>query len=204
MTLDEYRTRRAERKRGDIIRAARLLFASEGVEGASMAEIAKEAAVSTATLYRHFEDKEQLFSAVVDELVAAVLPDEAPPEAPPREALTEISLRYGQLLSDPEIRGLVRAVVSARGSAARFRTRLGRRGKSIFARAFSDAIRRLRRDGALDPDIDVDRARSELQGMIEHYTLVRGLLFDERPSKKKLRDQVEGCVETWFARWGKR
>ncbi|MDJ0788469.1 MAG: TetR/AcrR family transcriptional regulator [Myxococcota bacterium] len=204
MSLEDFRARRADQKRTAIVEAASELFAERGVDRVSMAAIANAAGVSTATVYRHFEDKEDLFGAVLDRLVADVLTaDEAPP-ANGNDGLLAVAFRYGRLLSQPRVQGLVRAVISSRGGSGGLADRLGRHGKAIFAKEFRREIRRLEDEGAVDPEIDLDRARSELQGMIEHYTLTRGLLFDQRPSPRKLREQVEDSVETWFARWGKR
>ncbi len=202
MTLEEFRSRRADQKRAAIVAAATRLFAERGFDRVSMATLAEEAGVSTATVYRHYEDKADLFGAVLDALVEEFLPRRREPGPPGDDPpLTELCLRYGRLLSTPRVVGLVRAVVANSEATEGFRLRLAKHGKAIFAGEFGREIRRLARDGGLEKGIDVERARSELQGMIEHYTLVRGLLFGQRPGPRKLREVVEGCLETWHARW---
>lgn len=62
---DAPRGPRAERKRRDILRAAREVFLSDGYAGASITEVAARADASKVTVYRHFGDKERLFVAVV-------------------------------------------------------------------------------------------------------------------------------------------
>lgn len=65
------RERRKDEKRQTIIAAAREVFRSQGFFEATTAEIAKRAAVGTATLYRYAADKnELLLMAVSDELAA--------------------------------------------------------------------------------------------------------------------------------------
>lgn len=54
-------------KRRQIIDGARRIFLSQGFDAASMGEIAKAAGVSKGTLYVYFENKEQLFGAIVSE-----------------------------------------------------------------------------------------------------------------------------------------
>ena len=59
-------------KRRAIIDAARSVFARDGYARASIDAIAAEAAVSTRTIYNHFEGKEDLFSAVLQTSAAEV------------------------------------------------------------------------------------------------------------------------------------
>jgi len=62
---------RSARKREAILEAATTLFLRSGYLGTSMDEIAALAAVSKQTVYKHFADKERLFSAIVIALVDA-------------------------------------------------------------------------------------------------------------------------------------
>ncbi len=52
-------------KRRQIIEGARQVFMSQGFDGTSMNEIARAAGVSKGTLYVYFQNKEQLFEAIV-------------------------------------------------------------------------------------------------------------------------------------------
>ena len=74
------RTRRdqtKEAKRDDILAAARSLFLSEGYDGASMGKIAAAAGLTPNTLYWYFRDKDELFVAVADLYLDALLQDHA-------------------------------------------------------------------------------------------------------------------------------
>src|SRR3954468_2511889 len=53
--------------RGRILREARLLFTAQGYAAVSMQQIADAAGVNKATLYHHFDDKEDLFVSVMAE-----------------------------------------------------------------------------------------------------------------------------------------
>jgi len=61
--------RRAEDRPREICAAALQVFAEKGFAAAKLDEIAKRAGVSKGTLYLYFEDKEQLFRAVVRDTV---------------------------------------------------------------------------------------------------------------------------------------
>ncbi|NUO99613.1 MAG: TetR/AcrR family transcriptional regulator [Nonomuraea sp.] len=63
MTADE--DGRTARKRRQILDAARGVFLRNGYVGASMDEVASLASVSKQTVYKHFSDKEQLFTTII-------------------------------------------------------------------------------------------------------------------------------------------
>ena len=66
-TVQEKRVRlKSEEKRSQIIDAAGVLFVVNGFEKVSMEEIAKSAGVSKQTVYSHFGNKQQLFTAAID------------------------------------------------------------------------------------------------------------------------------------------
>src|SRR5437588_9315210 len=52
-------------KRRQIMDGARAVFLAQGFDAASMGEIARVAGVSKGTLYVYFENKEELFDAIV-------------------------------------------------------------------------------------------------------------------------------------------
>src|SRR5262249_14870021 len=54
-----------ERKQG-IVSAVRKLFARKGLEGTTTRELAKEAGVSEALLYKHYPSKEALYEAMLE------------------------------------------------------------------------------------------------------------------------------------------
>ena len=58
-----------DRKRASIVGAAVEEFRSRGYYTASMNRIAEQAEVSKRTLYRHFDSKEALFDAIIEELM---------------------------------------------------------------------------------------------------------------------------------------
>ncbi|MGB3808961.1 MAG: TetR/AcrR family transcriptional regulator [Parvibaculum sp.] len=65
MGLEQYRRTVSETKRASILKAGRENFLKNGFSRAAVADIAREADVSTATLYKHFSSKDELFAAVV-------------------------------------------------------------------------------------------------------------------------------------------
>lgn len=56
---------RSARKRRAILEAATAVFLDTGYQGSSVDQIAAQAAVSKQTVYKHFADKEQLFTRII-------------------------------------------------------------------------------------------------------------------------------------------
>src|SRR5436853_5560371 len=54
----------SEERRAAIVKAVRRVFAEKGFDGTTTRELAKAAGVSEALLFRHFPNKEALFSAM--------------------------------------------------------------------------------------------------------------------------------------------
>jgi AcrR family transcriptional regulator len=65
MSIRDRREREKEQRRNDIINAAEKLFFAKGYDDVSMNDIANEVELSKATLYLYFNNKEELFFAIV-------------------------------------------------------------------------------------------------------------------------------------------
>ncbi|HEX6509726.1 MAG TPA: TetR/AcrR family transcriptional regulator C-terminal domain-containing protein [Chloroflexota bacterium] len=109
---------RWDRKHRAIMEAASALFLSQGYLGASMDDVAAAAAVSKHTVYSHFADKEQLFSAIIlattdqiDELVGAVASTLADTDDLERD-LGELARRFLDALMEPDLLRLRRLVIA--------------------------------------------------------------------------------------------
>lgn len=70
-SVPRVRMSRAER-RALLLRSARALFAERGYDGTSTADLARAAACSEAVIYQHFDSKQDLFVAVLEEQGAAM------------------------------------------------------------------------------------------------------------------------------------
>lgn len=213
MSLQDFRDNRAQEKRAAVIGAATELFAEFGFNAVSMANLADAAGVSTATLYRHFADKESVFGEVIDALVRNVLATDAEPadgestgdvaEESPDELhpLRIAARRYATILCDPVVLGLLRAVVADTEASGGFRARLAEHGGAVFASEFEQEIAALFDDRDPDQTLNVQQAGVELRAMLEHFTMLRGLLFNEVPGPADLDRLIERSVESWAKRW---
>ena len=62
----------SEKKRIDILQAAEQLFFESGVEHTSMDQIAAKAGASKRTVYNHFTTKDELFKAILNDMLAKI------------------------------------------------------------------------------------------------------------------------------------
>lgn len=67
------RPRTTQERRAVILAAARTVFETQGLEGASLRAIATEAGYTPAALYFHFESKEALYAALLHDALAICL-----------------------------------------------------------------------------------------------------------------------------------
>ncbi len=88
-----------------IVRAARTLFLRDGVDGASLREIARGARTSIGMVYYYFPTKDELFLAVLEEVYKKLLDDLAAEMAAEDGAERKIRALYKRLgsLSDAEV-----------------------------------------------------------------------------------------------------
>lgn len=140
------------RKRLAIVRAARQAFLDGGYAKASMDSIAKAAGVGIKTIYRHFENKDDLFSAVMqaacnpeafDEVSGEWKKQAGEPERPwfskpPRTALVAAGIEYLQhVLSDEQL-ALYRVVTQDAHTfpelGRRYREQVVERSYDVFIR----------------------------------------------------------------------
>jgi AcrR family transcriptional regulator len=67
MGTAERKKREKEQRRQEILKAAKEVFFSKGLEAATMDEIARRAQLSKGTLYLYFKSKEELYVSLMDE-----------------------------------------------------------------------------------------------------------------------------------------
>ena len=117
----------AHGSRAAILEAAQQLFMRDGFHGISMRQIAEAVGVTKAALYYHFQDKEELFVAIVEQYLlamSAMIDEVAAGGGSARERVSELVRRI--LAQPPEQRSIIRLASQEVGSIsppnrARFR-----------------------------------------------------------------------------------
>lgn len=207
MTASVMGESRSERKRQLVLKAARAIFARDGFSQAGMEDVARSAGVSTATLYAHFPGKADLFRIVVEAALADIAgrvrrPADAQGDA--RARLRAFGLAYAEFYCAADSRALFRMVIAERrrfpGLADHFRDQ----ARTALGGTLLTVVDELARNG----EIVIDKpswAAGQLQGMIEHATLVLGLVAgDHVMPVRPLETIVHEAVETFLARYAVR
>jgi TetR/AcrR family transcriptional repressor of mexJK operon len=124
-TADNPKAALMARKRDVIIKAALAAFLRDGYAGSSVNRVAEDAGVSIKTLYRHFDNKDDLFVAVIQTACKANAGGGEPPwlDLPPTEGLAEAGSEHLSFILSAEQLALYRVVT---GEAQRF-PELGKR-----------------------------------------------------------------------------
>ena len=102
-------------KRRQILDGARAVFLAQGFDAASMGEIARAAGVSKGTLYVYFENKEELFEAIVHEQCQAQAEglfdlDATNPDV--EAVLTHLGTNFVKFLCEPGKASPLRTVIA--------------------------------------------------------------------------------------------
>lgn len=189
-------------KRDAIIQAGARVFMEQGFESANMDEVARLANVSKATIYSHFDGKQDLFGAIITGRCQAMIPmieAAALGDQPPAEALRTIGRQFLDLLLSKGPLSLYRVVLA---EAARFPA-LGRAfyqsGPDKVAGALADYLARQHEAGVLDvPNPRV--SAEQFFGMVLGQAHVRVLLgvTESVPAPDERGEIVELAVRTFL------
>jgi TetR/AcrR family transcriptional regulator, mexJK operon transcriptional repressor len=202
---------RSAQKRRSILEAATTAFLRNGYRGTSMDEIAAVAGVSKQTVYKHFADKESLFSEIVTGAVEEAgdpvqqevrgLHDSGDVEAD----LRGLARRLLERVMQPPILRLRRLVIA---EAARF-PELGRtfyeQGPGRTIAELTTAFERLASRGALEVD-DPGLAAAHFNWLVMSIPLNRAMLLgeDEPPAAEELKRYADAGVRTFLAAYAGR
>lgn len=102
-------------RREAIIEAATRIFAEKGFAGASNREIAREAGISSGLIYWYFQDKTELFQAVIRRLFplqGLQIPDEPVPDVPLEHLLGSIGHQFITIVTSQDSLQLIRLALN--------------------------------------------------------------------------------------------
>lgn len=197
---------RSARKRRAILEAGHTVFLRDGYLGTSMDEVAALAAVSKATIYKHFADKETLFSEIVTAAVDAAS-DPNYEEVMRLGETDDIALglralarRQLERVMQPQILQLRRLVI---GEAGRF-PELGRifyeRGPGRTIDALASVFDTLTKRGVVTLE-DPALAAAHFNWLVMSIPLNRAMLVgdDRTPPARELRHYADAGVDAFLA-----
>ena len=204
MTADDLLATADEKRRG-ILRVARKHFMTEGYAATGMEAVARDAGVSTATLYAHFPGKADLFNNVIEDAsneFARRMAQVGALRGDARARMRGFAIAYASFMADPFVRSVFRLVAAERRRFASTADRFFKRGRDQFGAVLIAAIKELVAGG----ELRVERpswAAGQLMGMIEHPVFLVPLVTgDEVVAKRSVEQIAEEAVETFLARYG--
>lgn len=135
-----------------ILHAARERFLAQGVDGASLRAIAKDAGTSIGMVYYYFPTKDDLFLAIVEEVYERLLSDLSvalAPDAPVPERIRRLYERIGRLDAEETlvVRLVLREALVSSARLERIVERFQRGHIPLVLRTIADGVK----DGTFDP-----------------------------------------------------
>ncbi len=203
--------RRSARKRKAILQAAATVFLSNGYSGSSMDEIAALARVSKQTVYKHFADKERLFSQIVTATVDEIANPNTDEVLHLKDSgdlerdLRRFARRQLRAVMEPRLLQLRRLVI---GEAGRF-PQLGRlfydRGPGRTIDALAAMFEQLASRGALELD-DPRLAAAHFNWLVMSIPLNQAMLLgeDEPATHGELNRYADAGVRAFLVAYRKR
>jgi TetR/AcrR family transcriptional regulator, mexJK operon transcriptional repressor len=191
-------------KRAAFVDAARTAFFAHGYGATSMSSIAATVGGSKTTLWSHFRSKEELFAAVVDDIVeryGTALSIDLPPDAAVAQTLQRFAVELMTTIMSRPILNLHRVVTGECGRfpelAAVFWDRGPKRGKARLAGFIEAAMS----DGRLRPG-DPMRAAQQFVALCQAERFQPVLLaMTEVPDAASIEEGVAVAVDAFMRIW---
>jgi TetR/AcrR family transcriptional regulator, mexJK operon transcriptional repressor len=188
--------RRQTQRRAEILAAATALFFEKGYGRTSMDDVLNIIGGSKRTLYHHFKGKEELFAAIVSNVLRRVLTGlEGKVTGDFRRDLLAMGIRYLEALFMPETLALYRAMISEAAFFPELARTCFENGPITRTRSFVqffEAQNRLGKIVVRDPET---AARHFIAMLRADYHLA-ALLTGRKFSSRQIREMVEKAVDT--------
>ncbi|TWT82808.1 HTH-type transcriptional regulator RutR [Planctomycetes bacterium CA13] len=188
--------RMTDRKKKAVLDAAVKEFIANGYDNTSMDMIATTANVSKRTVYHHFPSKEDLFAAIIDEMVNRIeLVSEFSYDSKKSlvTQLNTIALEIVRSVSDVDFLGLSKVIVSRLMTAPEFSQFMSDQTARIDNR-LAEWLRLAHADGRMaikQPEV----AAEQLMGLLLSYAFWPALLgIKKKTSVKPQKQYVKECV----------
>jgi len=197
------------RKHSAILEAATTLFLRNGYRGTSMDEIAALAGVSKQTVYKHFADKERLFSEIVTRTVDEVadpvhdevlnLRDSGDLEAD----LRDLARRQLAAVMQPRLLQLRRLVIGEAGRFPALGHTFYERGPGRTITALATAFEHLAARGLLQLD-DPRLAAAHFNWLVMSIPLNQAMLLgqDKPATRAELNRHADAGARAFLAAYG--
>jgi AcrR family transcriptional regulator len=189
----------AAQRHQQILAVAAELFARQGFHGTTTRQIAEQAQVNEAILFRHFPQKEDLYWAVIEEKcrktpMRELLKERLAAGESERRVLAEIAMALlEQNVADTT---LTRLLLFSALEKHELSTRFVKTYVAGFNDLLAEYIRGRIRAGAFRR-VDPELAARAFLGMVLHHFLVQEVLGERRFHKFDMREVCETFADIW-------
>ena len=198
-----YREAIYQEKAEAILKAAFLVFSEHGFKKASIAKIAAEGKVSPATIYKHYKDKNALFSGVMSKMWEKSAEEilRFPENISPIDALTRIGQQYTKLLMRDDVRKIFKVIIAEVHDFPELGDLLYEKGKKPYLDALEGFIRRQTQEAVFDVS-NIALAARQFLGMINDVVFWPRLLVPKiYYTQQQSEEIVSEAVHTFLARY---
>jgi TetR/AcrR family transcriptional repressor of mexJK operon len=193
-----------DQRRDAFVAAARAAFFENGYAGTTMSAISAKVGGSKTTLWTYFPCKQDLFTAVVDDIVeqyACALSVDLPPELPVAEVLEHFAAAMLSTMLSPPIINLYRVVT---GEVGRF-PELGRlffeRGPKRGKARLAAYLESMMADGRLRKG-DASLASRQFASMCQANSFQLALFGIEISTPDVVARDITSAVDSFLRAWG--
>jgi len=170
------RTKRSERTRAALLRAARTVFTQTDFHDARIADIVEGAQMAHGTFYTHFDSKEDIFLAVLHEVLEGYFAEPGPTVGTaPIDRIDRASRRFLEFYAaNARVMASIEplATVDERFAALRRATRLAYLDRVVAS------VRRWQKEGLADQDVDAEHLATALAAMAERMAYLACVFHD--------------------------
>lgn len=188
-----------------IVEAARAEFLRNGYGATTMSAIAATLGGSKTTLWSYFRSKEELFAAVIDDLVdrfGEALRLELSPELDVREGLALFGETLMRTINRPQILAMHRMVIAEAGRSSRLGKMVWSRGPVRGMNLLGDWLAGQMRCGLLR-ESDPLAAAKHFLGLCQAGSYWPHLLGAQpKPTAAQIATEITGAVEVFLAGYG--
>jgi AcrR family transcriptional regulator len=179
--LQRPRSSRAIKSRAALVAAARDVFERDGFLNAKIVDIAKGAGSATGSFYTYFSSKEQIFSAVMDEVSEEMLHPRIGEVSAGEDVIAGIEAANRVYLGAYRRNARLMAVLEQVSTINDEFRELRRRRNAAFIKRSARSIERLQAAGRADPELDPVIAARAVTGMVSRLAYQAFILKERMP-----------------------
>ena len=201
-TLAVPNSSRGRERLARILEAATELFLRDGYGETSIDAILAVSGGSKATLYNYFPTKDDLFRAVIDEVLSSAKEPRLDTSVDARATLTAFASERLEVLFSTRHNALLRLIVAERERFPDLARMYYERGPLRIRHLLADYLAELERRQVLT-DASAEEAAEFLIGMLAHWWVVEALLLGGSPSVEAIRERTTRVVDCFLNAFGR-